>query len=309
VDKKRITGMLFVMMASTCWGTTGILQAIAPAGTHPLSIGSIRVVIAGIAMLFYSVCRRKSIIRQFRIAPLIPLVITVAGVMGYQFAFFSALKLTGVSIGSMIAIGAAPVIAGIFGFLFEGELLTRKWMLSTAVAISGCILMIGGGMSSPVRLHPLGIILAFTAAFSYATLGLGMKKLEKKLTIVETATVATIGSMIVGLPALLKYGWAWILTGRGMSVALTLGVFTEAIPMCLFAVGLRKVYLRDAYTLSLCEPLTACLLSALILGEKLGFIPLLGVFLIFCGILLLPVNSSKTEPGKNAGNYTFLGHR
>ena len=57
--------------------------------------------------------------------------------------------------------------------------------------------------------------------------------------------------------------------------------------MCFFAVGLKMIFLRDAYTLSLFEPLTACGLSALILGERLAPLPLFGAVLILCGIFLL----------------------
>ena len=303
VNGERIRGMLLVMTASMSWGTTGILQALAPSGAHPLTVGAVRVVLASAAMVLYTKWRGDSIGAIFRKAPPVSLAVTVTGVMGYQFAFFSALKLTGVSIGSMIAIGAAPIIAGILGAVFENEPLSGRWLASTAVAITGCALLLGIGSSATMTVNGKGAALAFLAALCYAILGLGMKRMGRRLDTTETATAATTASLVVGLPVLLLFGPLWIFTPRGLAVASALGVLSEALPMCFFAVGLRKIYLRDAYTLSLFEPLTACSLSALLLGERLGHLPLLGAALVLCGILLLPSGSGQQEDDvSQAGN-------
>ena len=290
MDTERIRGMLLILTASTCWGTTGILQALAPEGAHPLTVGAVRVVAASVVMLLYMFWKGESVRALFGKTPLVPLLVTVVGVMGYQFSFFTALTLTGVSIGSMIAIGSAPIIAGVLGAVFEREPLSGRWFLSTSAAISGCLLLLGGNDSSRMTIHPRGIALAFLAAFCYALLGLGMKRLGARLKITETATVVTTASLVVGIPVLVLFDAMWIFSFRGALVSFVLGAFSAAVPMCFFATGLGKVYLRDAYTLSLAEPLTACFLSALILGERLGVLSYVGAVLIFCGILLLPVS-------------------
>ena len=38
-------GSLCVVLASVCWGTTGTLQALAPAGVHPLALGGTRLLV------------------------------------------------------------------------------------------------------------------------------------------------------------------------------------------------------------------------------------------------------------------------
>ena len=300
----RVKGMLLVMVASMSWGTTGILQALAPAGADPLTVGAVRVVLAAVAMAIYTKWKGDSIGAILRKTPIAPLAVTVAGVMGYQFAFFSALKLTGVSIGSMIAIGTVPVVAGLLGYVFEKEPLSGRWMISTAVAILGCFLLLGGNSSASFTVDGIGVTLAFVAAFCFAFLGLGMKRLGAYLNTTETVTAVTIASLVIGIPVLIYFNPLWILTTRGFIIASTLGVISEALPMCFFAVGLKKIYLRDAYTLSLFEPLTACGLSAVVLGERLGIIPLLGAALLMCGILLLPSATPQRDKDlvSEAGN-------
>lgn len=292
-NAQRLRGMLFVMMSSMSWGLSGILQAFAPEGAHPLTVGAVRVVFAGFFLAGYMFVTGARILDAFRRTPLVPLLITVTGVMGYQFAFFTAIRLTGVSIGSMIAIGASPIVAGVLGALFEREPLSGRWAVSTLVAITGCVLLLGGGAAGSLSVDWTGAALALLAAFCYAFLGLGMKRLAARLNTTETAAVTTIASLAVGVPVIIAFGPSWIFTLRGFAVASALGVLTEALPMFLYATGLRMVYLRDAYVVSLSEPLTACVLSALLLGERLTPVSLAGAALILCGVVIIAPSSGR----------------
>ena len=287
---ERLYGILLVLLASMCWGTTGTLQELAPEGAPPLTIGSIRIALSGLILLPWCAWRDGGLgfLRRTSIPALL---IGVAGLTGFQFAFFTALKLTGVSIGTMIAIGASPMFAGALGSLVQREPLTKRWFASTLTAMLGCALLVFGGTSGQMLLDPWGIALAFFAAFCYALMGLGYQMQGVRLNDTQTIAVTTGTASFIALPVLLALDSSWIFSVRGLAVAFSLGFATMALPMSLFSMGLRKIYLRDAYTISLAEPLTACILSALVLGERLSSISIGGALLIFCGILLLPVAS------------------
>ena len=293
-DKNRIQGILLVLLASMCWGTTGTLQELAPAGTPPLTVGSARIVISAILLLVWCAWRDSGLgfLRRTSIPALL---VSVAGLVGFQ---FTALKLTGVSVGTMIAIGASPMFAGALGSFVQKEPLSARWFLSTLVAVLGCTLLVLGGSSGTMVLEPRGIALSFTAAFCYALMGLGFKMQGARLNDTQTIAVATGAASFIALPVLLTLDSSWMFSGAGSAVAFSLGFATMALPMSLFSLGLRKIYLRDAYTISLAEPLTACVLSALILGERLTPVSIGGAALILCGILLLPVKETAKEPAE-----------
>jgi DME family drug/metabolite transporter len=288
--KERLYGILLVLLASMCWGTTGTLQELAPAGAHPLTIGSIRITLSALILLPWCAWRDAGLgfLRRTSIPSLLA---GAAGLTGFQFAFFTALKLTGVSVGTMIAIGASPMFAGALALLVRREPLSARWFVSTLVAMLGCVLLLLGGSSGPMLLEPYGIGLAFTASFCYALMGLGFKMQGTRLNDAQTIAVTTGASAFIALPVLIALDSSWIITGAGLAISFSLGFATMALPMSLFSLGLRKIYLRDAYTISLAEPLTACVLSALVLGERLSPLSIAGAGLIFCGILLLPVDS------------------
>jgi lysophospholipase L1-like esterase len=65
------------------------------------------------------------------------------GVCIYQLSFFAAVKLTGVAVGTVVAIGTGPAAAGILGRLVNGERLTRRWALATLAAAAGVALLAG----------------------------------------------------------------------------------------------------------------------------------------------------------------------
>ncbi|MCW8892597.1 MAG: DMT family transporter, partial [Deltaproteobacteria bacterium] len=87
--------------------------------------------------------------------------------------------------------------------------------------------------------------------------------------------------------------WTWVFQAQGFAVALHLGIVTAAMSYWLFARGLKIVNVGNVATLSLAEPLTATLLGVFILGEHLGSQEALGIFLIFMGILVLSIASSR----------------
>lgn len=302
-DRDRIQGITLVLLASFCWGTTGTHQALAPVGTPPLTVGAIRIVISGVILLSWCAFRTGSLAFLKKTNPA-ALFAGVTGIMGFQFCFFTALKFTGVAMGTMIAIGASPIFAGLLGAVTEREPLSKRWMLSTLVAVSGCVLLVLGGRGGSIALHWGGVALAFLAAFFYALMGLGLKRQGNFLGAVEATAVTTGAGILVGLPVLLYFDSSWIFTLRGAAIALSLGFATMAFPMSIFTYGLKKIFLRDAYTLSLAEPLTACLLSAFVLGERLSLASMAGAALIFLGLLLLPAPEEKAPYHPNTGGHS-----
>lgn len=63
---------------------------------------------------------------------------------------------------------------------------------------------------------------------------------------------------------------AWILSVRGITVALGLGILTTALAYCLVMAGLKNCDTAKAATLSLGEPLGAAVLGFAVLHEALN---------------------------------------
>ena len=94
-------------------------------------------------------------------------------VAGYQLCFFSAVRLTGVAIGTVVAIGSAPVLAGLISRLTGGPALTPRGMMATAAAIGGCSVLVTGGKAAGVQLGGVGLALLAGACYAVYAVAAG----------------------------------------------------------------------------------------------------------------------------------------
>lgn len=291
--KKELAGVWLILGAAMLWGTTGTTQGVAPAEANPLSVGAARLAVGGLALLAFSLFRGS--FRKEGEWSVFLVGVSAFFVAAYQLCFFSGVAKTGVAVGTMVAIGSAPVFAGILGYFVRKERLGIVWGLSTLMAVAGCLLLVlpGKGLHADFN----GILLAAGAGFSYAGYTVTMKGLLEKCA--ADAVVALVFSLAAVLlaPFLFLYDASWIFSSGGLLVALHLGIMTTAVSYWLFAKGLKDVNVGTAATLSLAEPLTATCLGIAVLHERLMVMEYFGMGLLFVGIVLL-VAGPAILPGK-----------
>lgn len=306
--------ILAIIAAGMLWGTTGTSQAFLTASASPLSVGTVRLAFGGLILLGIVLIKEglKGIKGPW---PLKATLIAVLGVAGFQASFFCAVLKTGVAAGTMIAAGTAPIFAGILGYLVEKEKLSVKWFIATLIGITGVVLLAVG--KQKINADMTGILLALSASALYAIYGLGIKKMSQTNSASGTmAVILSLGTVLV-LPAFFILDYSWLATPRGFGIGLYLGLAATAIAYSLFARGISKIPISSTYTLSLSEPLTACLLGVFLLGEKLPAAGILGVLLLFLGLIILSFPAGKfnyckgcNHAGGNEGNeektYRFL---
>ena len=284
-------GALLVLAAGVLWGTSGTSQALAPAGVNPGSLGALRLLVGGGALLLIASLRGGLGSGRW---PVFGTLLAGAFVAAYQLCFFTAVSRTGVAVGTLVAIGSSPVVAGLLALVFRGERPGRAWGVATLLAVAGCALLVGGGGDIAVDLP--GVLLALGAGASYASYAMAIKGLlPGRSSEAVMAVVFCLGALLLS-PLLFFSDLHWLLAPRGMAVVLYLGVVVTAVSYWLFARGLRSVPVASAVTLSLAEPLVAALLGILFLGERLTLTALSGIPLLFAGLAVLA--SSMSDKGR-----------
>ncbi len=288
-----------VLAAALCFGTTGTAQALGPDGTTPATVGAARVAVgAGLLALAVWVLERRrdrpgdaqrardarpgSVPRPSRAA------IAVAGVAvaAYQLCFFAAVDATGVAVGTVVALGSAPALAGLGARWVDGTPLTRPWAAATALGVAGVGLLALGGGGAIV--DPAGVALAVGAGASYAAFTLATKRLLVAGMADERAMAVAFGAgAVLLLPVLLLGDAAWLAGGGGVALALWLGAVPTAAGYLLFARGLRRLGAGETATLTLAEPVTATLLGAVVLSERLDVPAAAGIALVVAGLVVL----------------------
>lgn len=278
-------GSLLVLAAAVLWGTTGTAQALAPEGAHPVSVGALRLVLGGLALLLFALAR--GIRLQLHTWPRSPVIITGVAIAAYQLCFFGGVSRTGVAVGTVVGIGSAPIMAGVLAWWLNRERPGLRWLAATALAVIGCTLLLVPGHDMHIDL--LGVVLALGAGLSYALYALFSKQLLAYYPPdAVMAVVFCLGALLL-MPLLFLVDLRWLGEPAGLLVVLHLGLVATALAYVLFARGLMTVLTATAVTLSLAEPLTAGLLGVLVVGEQLTLLALVGILLLFGGLALLSV--------------------
>ncbi len=283
---RQQSGRWFVLSAAVLWGTTGAAQALAPDGTQPASVGAVRLAVGGITLLM--IAAGRGALRSGKPWPVLALICAAGSMAAYQLCFFAAVATTGVAVGTMVALGSAPILAGLLGWLIRKERPKRRWIVATALAIGGCGILMAASRSLNVDM--LGVMLALGAGSAYALFAVVSKQLlEVQSPDAVMAAVFCLGALLLS-PLLLIVDLRWVVTARGLAVGLHLGVLATAVAYILFARGLTTLPVATVVTFSLAEPLTAGLLAVVVLGEQLSAMAMIGIGLLFSGLVLLAMS-------------------
>jgi DME family drug/metabolite transporter len=288
-----LAARLQVLLAALCFATTGTAQALGPDGIPPVVVGAARILVGGALLALAGRLIRDPSARRW---PRAVVLAAATGVAAYQLAFFAAVADTGVAVGTIVALGSAPAITGALEWRLTGRRPARRWFAATALACAGVgLLVLAGGGAAGVSAPGVG--LAVLAGASYATYTLAAKRLLGDGHPPERVMGLTFGIAALALvPVLALDAPAALFGPGGLALALFLGVVPTALAYVLFARGLRRLSAAETSTLTLAEPLTAGLLGALVLAERLTTLSALGAGLVLAGLLVLARPASGPRP-------------
>jgi DME family drug/metabolite transporter len=294
---------IHVLLASLCFGTTGTAQALGP-DAAPLTVGAVRVAVgaAMLALVAHWVARTArggaDAASGARAWDRRALAFAALGVAGYQLCFFAAVKDTGVAVGTVVALGSAPALAGAGAWLIDRSSPGRAWALATLLASGGVALIALAGGGSEVSAP--GVALAVGAGASYAVFTLASKRLLGQGHGVEHVMAWSFGiGAVLLVPVLLVGDLSWLGTGEGVAMALWLGAVPTALGYLLFARGLRRLPAGDVATLTLAEPVTATILGAVVLAERPGALAVAGMVIVLAGLAVLAAPRRATAAAES----------
>jgi DME family drug/metabolite transporter len=303
-DSHARLGLAQVSLAGILWGTGGLgVQVIRE--HEPMSVLTISAWRMGLAALVLvgavvAVRQAADVTRLLRERPG-PAVL--AGVMtgAYQALYFGSVVSVGVTVATVVSLGLAPVLVTAVESVRERRLPSRRSLGVLLLALAGLALVsstAGLGETGPRPL--LGVLLAIGSGTTYAVTTLLAETIAASTTPLALTTVATGAGAVAVLPfgLLAARGDAPLGTTDPVAVLtlLYLGVVTMALAYGLLYAGLRTTSGSAAVVASLLEPVTAAVVAALVLDERLGAAGVLGTLLILAAVAGLGRKETPVTP-------------
>ncbi|MDO5630806.1 MAG: EamA family transporter [Paracoccus sp. (in: a-proteobacteria)] len=286
-------GVLAVLFASLVWGTTGTAATFAP----EVGAAAIGAAAMGIGGLMQAGLAGRGIARALPELRANWLLLLIGGVSVaiYPLAFYGSMRLAGVTIGTVITIGSAPLLAALLERVLDGTRLTARWMAGAALGLIGMALLCiaestghaSGGQGQVLPGVALGLIGGLTyAVYSWAARGLMLRGIRGR---VAMGAVFGLGGLML-MPVLIATGAPFLASWGNAAV----GAYMAVVPMFLgyvaFGIGLARIPASTATTISLSEPVIAAMLAIAIVGERLVPMGWAGVGLIVAclAVITLP---------------------
>lgn len=232
---------------------------------------------------------KKSVLKNLK--PLIPSGIAMAF---NWICLFEAYRFTGVSVGTLCYY-MAPVIVVILSPVFLKEKLTAINVTSVLAAVVGAVLI--SGVVSGSAKSAKGILLGLAAAALYSTVVM-INKFVKNLSPIETTFVQLLTAAVTMIPYILMTEdiTTFVFDRRSVIFTLIVGVFHTGIVYMIYFSSVQKIPAQTTAVFSYIDPVTAIILSAVVLGERLDAVQLIGTFLILAATLfneLAPIIRKK----------------
>lgn len=283
------SGVLAISAGALLWGTTGVVVHTIHADVRlpVVAIGFYRLLVGALAL---AAVRTRGIVRLVRDAvPRQRLLLTLAGAgLGiYQALYFVGVADAGVSVATLVSLGAAPVVVTIAGALHRRRLPRLAIVAPLVAALAGLALLSWSGTPAGAPHQLLGLLASLGSGLAYGASTLLNRRLALGADALTLTGVTSLVGALTLLPVALLGSVAVPMSGWSLPALIYLGVVTTAVGYGLFYGGLRSTPAEIAAVLTLLEAMAATLLAAVLLGETLGLAGGAGAVLLLAAISYL----------------------
>ncbi|MDN3296497.1 EamA family transporter [Streptomyces ficellus] len=299
--------LFYLIVAGVAWGTAGAAASVvfAISDLGPLALSFWRCA-GGLALLLAALAVRRG--RGAPARPAEPRGRRVLRVLGtgigltvFQSAYFAAVEATGLAVGTVVTLGAGPVLIALGARLTMGERLGAGGVTAVAGALAGLAVLVLGGEAGTVR--PAGVGLALLSAAAYAAITLSTRWLGRDGGGADPLTTST-WAFAVGAVGLLPMAAAEGLVPQTADLATVVGLlaYVAAVPTALayalYFAGAAVVRAATVSVIMLLEPVSAALIAVTVLDERLTTATVAGTLLLLTAVAGLAVAEARLAAGR-----------
>lgn len=288
-------GML--ISAMFIFGTIGIFRRYIPLSSSVLAC--VRGLLGAIVLSFYVKARGRKLIHPVGSKKILWLALTGV-LMGFNWILlFEAFNYTTVSIATLCYYMEPIIVILISAFLFKEKLSLKKGLCSV-VALIGMVFVSGvynHGVSQEGELK--GVLFALGASCLYSAVVLINKKVSG-IDSYEKTIIQLLAAAIVLIPYVLTTEdiTRIRLDGKTIVILIIVGVVHTGVSYALYFASMDGLKTQTIAIFSYIDPITALILSVVVLNEKMSMLGILGAVMILGAAILSELNISSILPSK-----------
>ncbi len=275
MKQTNVKSMVSMSLAMLIYGTIGIFRNFLPSISSAM-LALDRAVIGALFLLVVILVRRNI---DFNISAANFIKLAVSGAMlGFNWMLlFEAYKYTSVGVATLCYY-MAPTIITLASPVFLGERLSKKKVICIFVASAGMFLVSGAtGEGAGVA----GIILGLMAAVLYAAIVIMNKKTADVGAYEKTFIQLAVSAVVMAVYVAFSEGISFSAVHSGdIALLLVVGVVHTGIAYTLYFGSIGRLKVQTAAVISYIDPISAIILSAVVLGEPLALAGVAGSVLI-----------------------------
>ena len=290
MNKKKLISYIMLITAMLIWGSIGIFRRSIPVPSEFLAF--IRGLTGALFMYIILALKKDVSISQVKKQSIVLLALTGA-LIGINWIFlFEAFNYTTVATATLCYY-MEPTMVILMAPLFFSQRLTLSQLAITILTILGMILVSGIIDNGEIKPDDItGIIFGLSAAFCYALIVISNKRIEAIDTYLKTfiqlsgAAIAMIPYLIytAGFTGLPDDTSTWLLI-------LFVGIVHTGIAYALYFGAMKELSAQSVAICSYIDPISALIFSALLLGEALTPLGMLGALLIIGTVAIGEITS------------------
>jgi drug/metabolite transporter (DMT)-like permease len=320
MDGRRAAGIALVVVSAAGFASGSLLAAPAyDTGIDWLTLVVWRFLFGALlawAWVLLSPARRAAVRRMPR-AQVLAAIGLGAMFTGNAGTYYAALETVPPALASVL-VYTYPVFVAVLSLRFAARLPGRRPWLALVLAIVGVVLALGG--IDPTQAPPLpGLVLVFASALIYSvwiilSARLSGERRDRIATDVENPTPS--GDAAVTTAIMMSATWAVftvaaLVTGRPFQPALipaaswpylvAIGFVASFLAIQTFYAGARRIGAAQAALVATIEPVFIVVAAALVFGEVLAPMQLVGAVCILVGVVIAqtaPRPSGAPEPAR-----------
>ncbi|MFC4949467.1 DMT family transporter [Pseudonocardia sp. GCM10023141] len=296
---RPLSGVPFLVVAGLLWGTGGLFGRLLAeqSGMSSIAVATFRLGVGGLLICGYLLATGRRVPATAAAWRRVAVIGALAAL--FQGCYFAVVTLTTVSTATLVTIGSAPVLVLLAERLTGRGRPGVRSVLAVGLALAGLALLVGlpsDGAGNVVA----GALLAVVSGAGFAAMTLVSARPVPGLDAPTCTGVAFVlgGALLVPVGLIASpAGLGFAVSPASVALLLALGIVPTALAYSAFFRGLRTAPARVGALLALLEPLTAAVLAALLLGDRLGATGIVGAALLGVAVVLGSAHQPRGRGG------------